>query len=167
METAEQRIERLYGQAEQQAQNVFRPNVPLNRYFRSLPSMAAMGEQKTKEKQFEHAYLIQVKMCVLFLKYLKTHPDYTNFKITHKADIDRARRLCQDALKTAEVVKQQLIKVYQAEAELARAQREREEHEKQAQLVKDQMWQLEAERRELEAQEQDWPSLESSSILEF
>jgi len=152
METSEERIERLYGQAEQQASNVFRNNVPLNRYFRSLPSMAAMGEQKAKERKFEHAYLIQVKMVVLFLKYLKTHPDYANFKLTHKSDIDRARRLCQDALQTAEIVKQQLIKVYAAEAEVAKATREREEHERQAQLMKDQMWQLEAERRELESQ---------------
>ena len=76
MVTPEERIERLYSQAEFQAESVFKHNVPINRYFRSLPTMSATGELKTKEKQFEHAYLIQVKMCVLFLKHMKTHPEY-------------------------------------------------------------------------------------------
>ena len=38
-----------------------------------------MQRVKTDEKQFEHAYLIQVKMGILFLKYLKNHPEYSHF----------------------------------------------------------------------------------------
>ena len=34
---------------------------------------------KTDDKMYEHAYLIQVKMGILFLKFLKTHPDYAAF----------------------------------------------------------------------------------------
>ena len=129
--SVDDRIQRLYGQAEAQAESVFNATIPINRYFRSLPSMSAMGDLKTKERQFEHAYLIQVKMCILFLKYLKTHPDYAQFKSTNGAEIAKARTLCNSALKTAEIVKQQLRRVYAAEAETARIQAEREEHERQ------------------------------------
>ena len=41
--------------------------------------MDQIHKLKTEEKQFEHAYLIQVKMGILFLKYLKTHPEYSQF----------------------------------------------------------------------------------------
>ena len=60
--SVDDRIQRLYGQAEAQAESVFNAAVPINRYFRSLPSMSAMGDLKTKERQFEHAYLIQVRV---------------------------------------------------------------------------------------------------------
>ena len=72
-----------------------------------------------------------MKMCILFLKYLKTHPGYAQFKSTNGQEIAKARTLCNNALKTAEVVKQQLRRVYAAEAEKARLQAEREEHERQ------------------------------------
>ena len=42
--------------------------------------MDQMQRVKTDEKQFEHAYLIQVKMGILFLKYLKNHPDIEKIK---------------------------------------------------------------------------------------
>ena len=41
--------------------------------------MDQMQRVKTEEKQFEHAYLIQVKMSIIFIKYLKTHPEYAQF----------------------------------------------------------------------------------------
>ena len=41
--------------------------------------MDQIQKEKTDEKMYEHAYFIQVKMGILFLKFLKTHPDYTAF----------------------------------------------------------------------------------------
>ena len=41
--------------------------------------MDQIHKVKTDDKMYEHAYLIQVKMGILFLKFLKTHPDYAAF----------------------------------------------------------------------------------------
>ena len=82
---------------------------------------------------------------------MKKSDNLKSYKSTHGNEINRARKLCSDALKTAELVKSQLLKIYQADAERARIQAEREAHEQEAQRVKDEMWRLEAERRELEA----------------
>ena len=49
-----------------------------------------------------------------------------SYKASHSVEINRARKLCSDALKTAELVKSQLLKIYQADAERARIQAERE-----------------------------------------
>ena len=96
------RIAQLYSQAEQQAEAVFKPTIPINRYFRnifiaviftrdsnyfeflkiikrSLTTMDQIHKVKTDDKMYEHAYLIQVKMGILFLKFLKTHPEYAAF----------------------------------------------------------------------------------------
>ena len=41
--------------------------------------MYQIHKVKTEDKMYEHAYLIQCKMGILFLKFMKTHPDYTAF----------------------------------------------------------------------------------------
>ena len=41
--------------------------------------MDQIQKVKTDDKMYEHAYLIQVKMGIFFLKFLKTHPDYSAF----------------------------------------------------------------------------------------
>ena len=41
--------------------------------------MDQIQKVKTDDKMYEHAYLIQVKMGIFFLKFLKNHPDYSAF----------------------------------------------------------------------------------------
>ena len=72
----EDRIQALYLRAETSAESAFRPTVPVSRYLRSLDSMAQIYKVYVDARKLEEAYVLQIKMVVLFIKHLKTHPEY-------------------------------------------------------------------------------------------
>jgi len=146
------RIAQLYSQAEQQAEAVFKPTIPINRYFRSLTTMDQIHKVKTDDKMYEHAYLIQVKMGILFLKFLKTHPEYAAFSKSNPNEVKRARKMCADGLSLAESVKNQLRNQFTEELKVFKIRQEREKAEEEARKAKEEMWKMEAERRRLEAE---------------
>lgn len=67
----EDRVQMLYENAEKSAESVYKPTVPLTRYLRSLESMARVYKAHVDDKNLDSAYSLQIKMVVLFIKFLK------------------------------------------------------------------------------------------------
>ena len=61
-------IQRLYNQAEEQASSLMSLNAPIDRYIRSLPSLIELGDQKLRKREFNHAYLIYIKIMICVSK---------------------------------------------------------------------------------------------------
>ena len=106
-----QKTNNLYKKAENQVENAFKVTTPIARYFRALPTMDQMQRVKTDEKEYEEAYIIQLKIGMFFLKYLKTHPEYADFASSKPAEIEKARKLCSNSLKMAEIIKSRVDKI--------------------------------------------------------
>merc|ERR1711953_881245 len=101
---------------------------------------------------YEQAYLIQCKMGIIFLKFIKTHPDYAAFSKSNPMEVRRARRMCADALSLAKTIKNQLRNQFTEELKLFKIRQEREKAEEEARKAKEEMRKMEAERRRLEAE---------------
>jgi len=124
--------------------------VPVSRYLRSLDSMAQIYKVYVDDRKLEEAYVLQIKMVVLFIKHLKTHPEYQKHANQYPKDVNRRRQMCNEALKCAEVIKMRLLEKFAAEKIAAEKEEERVRLEAAAQKTKAEMWKLEEERRRLE-----------------
>ena len=79
----EDRISQLYSDAETSAERAFKTAVPVGRYIRSLDSMNQIYKVYVDDRKYENAYILQIKMVVLFLKFLKKHPEYDSYAKLH------------------------------------------------------------------------------------
>ena len=79
------RVNELYENASKSVEQTFEISAPIIRYFRTMETMNKYQKLFVDQRRFVEAYVLQIKIGVLFLKHVKQHPEFSTFKAANSS----------------------------------------------------------------------------------
>ncbi|CAG5111202.1 Oidioi.mRNA.OKI2018_I69.chr2.g5532.t1.cds [Oikopleura dioica] len=144
------RVNELYENASKSVEQTFEISAPIIRYFRTMETMNKYQKLFVDQRRFVEAYVLQIKIGVLFLKHVKQHPEFLTFKASNSSIVSNGRNQAKEALNLAEVTKSKLLDIFAKEKVAFDETQKRLAAEAEMERAKQEMWVLENERRALE-----------------
>jgi len=145
-----ERISDLFENASKSVEQSFEISAPIIRYFRTMETMNKYQKLFVDQRRFVEAYVLQIKIGVLFLKHVKQHPELPTFKASNTNIVSNGRKQAGEALKLAEITKSKLLDIFAKEKIAFDETQKRLAAEAEMERAKQEMWALENERRALE-----------------
>ena len=145
-----ERISDLFENASKSVEQSFEISAPIIRYFRTMETMNKYQKLFVDQRRFVEAYVLQIKIGVLFLKHVKQHPELPTFKASNANIVSNGRKQAGEALKLAEITKSKLLDIFANEKVAFDETQKRLAAEAEMERTKQEMWALENERRALE-----------------
>eukprot|EP00128_Syssomonas_multiformis_P007191 Colp12_sorted_trinity150504_noHs@27919 len=94
------------------------PTIPLKIYVRSLWNLKQQGYTYLKEKNYEKAYILLLKLSILLIEKLPKHKDYKTVPLS-RLDLDEFRnKNAEQVLDSVGTIKKQLQETYANEHEI-------------------------------------------------